>query len=204
MRRVRARLAAGLLALLAGCAVQSRQTAAGRHDEPGEAVPEVRRIEVSPGVALDRACTTTGPELCFNARDDNCNGIVDEGCGLQTGLVQFVIAWRDDAADVDLEVTDPKGELVEVGQENEAGFIKDRDCPGNGSDCHGQNYENVFLAEGREPPRGAYRVRIRLERLGTEEPPVEVNLGARLGPRSYAARLGLERTEDVAEVLLEL
>src|ERR1700733_1512749 len=36
------------------------------------------------GVTLAQACTPTGPELCFNAVDDNCNGVIDEGCGLET------------------------------------------------------------------------------------------------------------------------
>jgi hypothetical protein len=164
----------------------------------------VRRIDVPTGVVLDRACTPTGPERCFDARDDNCNGIIDEGCGIPTGLVQFMIAWEDAAADVDLEVTDPNGELVEVGQPNRAGFFKERDCPGRSDDCHGQNFENVYLTDGAELLRGAYRVRVRLERLGTEEPPIRVQLGARVGPRSYAAALLLARTEDVVELTFEL
>jgi len=32
-----------------------------------------------------------GPEICGNAIDDNCNGIIDEGCGLRTGKVQFEV-----------------------------------------------------------------------------------------------------------------
>ena len=55
----------------------------------------MKGLSASPGVVLERACTPSGPELCFNARDDNCNGIIDEGCGVSTGLVQFVIAWDD-------------------------------------------------------------------------------------------------------------
>jgi len=81
-------------------------------------------------VELQEACVPTGPERCGNARDDNCNGIIDEGCGIATGIVQFVIAWDAPLADVDLLVTDPKGDLVEVRRKSSAGLVKDRDCPG--------------------------------------------------------------------------
>src|SRR5204862_3699425 len=37
----------------------------------------VTDVEASEGMSLETACTPTGPELCFNARDDNCNGIID-------------------------------------------------------------------------------------------------------------------------------
>ena len=118
-----------------------------------------------PGIVVRRACTPTGPERCFDARDDNCNGIIDEGCGVNTGLVQFAIAWDEANADVDLNVTDPDGELVEVGRVTQNGLTKERDCPGRHSECRGQNLENVFLEDG-DPTRGDYRVRVRLEKLG--------------------------------------
>ena len=35
--------------------------------------PEVVSVAISPGGVIERACVTVGPELCFNARDDNCN-----------------------------------------------------------------------------------------------------------------------------------
>ncbi len=159
----------------------------------------VRQVETAPGVVVERACTPTGPELCFNAVDDNCNGIIDEGCGVQTGLVQFVIAWDQPTADVDLNVTDPNGELVEVGRVAKSGMVKERDCPGRRNDCHGQNTENVYLEEG-DPVRGKYQVRVRLEKLGAESPPIKVRLGARVGPKTYSAELELNKPEDEREV----
>lgn len=149
-------------------------------------------------------CSPSGPETCFNAQDDNCNGILDEGCGVHTGLVQFAIAWSDPAADVDLNVTDPKGELVEAGRATELGFTKDRDCPGRQNECHGQNMENVFLEEEKDLPRGVYKVRLRLESLGSDEPPVRVTFGARVGPKSYGAKVELMRPEEEAELVFEL
>jgi len=163
----------------------------------------VGRLVAPAGVVLERACSPSGPELCFDARDDNCNGIIDEGCGVPTGLVQFVIAWDEAAADVDLLVTDPNGELIEADGSSQSGLVKDRDCPGKNDACHGQNVENVYLEQG-DPPRGEYRARIRLEKLGGAHPPIRVTLGARVGPKTYAAELELHRPGEEHELLLEL
>jgi hypothetical protein len=137
-------------------------------------------------------CVSTGPERCFDATDDNCNGIIDEGCGVETGPVQFAIAWEQPGADVDLLVTDPSGELAEVGRPLASGLVKQRDCPGRGAECRGRNMENVYL-DAADAPRGTYRVRIVLESLGNESPPVRVRFGARVGGRSYGTVVKLER-----------
>jgi hypothetical protein len=159
-------------------------------------------VTLPPSLA-QKTCTPTGPELCFNATDDNCNGIIDEGCGLRTGLVQFVIAWDEPRADVDLRVFDPSGELVEVGRPARSGLVKERDCPGRNNDCHGQNLENVYLSEG-DPPRGQYRVRIRLDALGGENPPIHVAFGARVGPKTYSQTVSLEAPETEQELIFRL
>jgi tRNA (guanosine-2'-O-)-methyltransferase len=152
---------------------------------------------------VNQACTPTGGERCFDARDDNCNGIIDEGCGVATGLVQFAIAWSQPNADVDLEVTDPNGELAEVGRASKSGLVKDRDCPGKGNACRGQNLENVYLEDG-DPVRGKYKVRVRLEKLGGDNPPIDVTLGARVGPKTYSLELRLDKPEDERQVVFEL
>ena len=185
-----------LLALwLAGCGSSAR---AVKHDG-GEGGP-------SAGVGLLQpleACTPIGPEVCENALDDNCNGVIDEGCDERVGLVQFVIAWDKPGADVDLRVVDPNGELVEVGRPAESGLLKERDCPGRGGECRGKNTENVFLESG-EPLRGTYSIKVRLESLGGETTPIPVRFGARLGPKTYAAELILERPEAERELSLRL
>ena len=84
------------------------------------------------------------------------------------------------------------------------GLIKERDCPGRSNECHGQNVENVFLETDSEVARGAYRVRIRLEKMGSEEPPIVVTLGARVGPKTYAAEVRLERPDEEREVVFVL
>jgi len=156
-----------------------------------------------PSSLAQKPCAPSGPELCFNATDDNCNGIIDEGCGLHTGLVQFAIAWDEPRADVDLRLFDPSGELIEVGRTSRSGLVKERDCPGRNSDCHGQNLENVYLSDG-EPLRGEYRVRIRLESLGGENPPIHVAFGARVGPKTYSQTLSLEAPEAERELVFRL
>lgn len=155
---------------------------------PASATLDVRDVKVSEGVGLETACVPTGVELCFDARDNNCNGVIDEGCGLRTGILQFVIAWESDA-DVDLNVYDTSGEPAKIGEATSGGLVKDRDCPRSG-DCHRQNVENVYLSEG-EPHRGRYKVVVRLEKLNGASAPVRVRMGARVGQKSYAMAVEL-------------
>jgi tRNA (guanosine-2'-O-)-methyltransferase len=150
---------------------------------------------------LASATLVTGAEICSNATDDNANGLIDEGCGQPVGVVQFIAGWTAPKADVDLRVVDPNGELIEVGRVAKSGLTKDRDCPGRGAECQGRNVENVYLTE-REPLKGEYRVRLRLEALGGEAPPIRVTLGARLGPLSRGYELALDAPEAEREVRL--
>ena len=145
---------------------------------------KVKDVKASPGVVLETACTPSGIERCFDAHDDNCNGVIDEGCGLHTGILQFAIAWEAVEADVDLNVYDPSGEIARLGEPTSSGLVKDRDCPQMSNECQGQNIENVYLAEG-DPKRGTYRVVIRLDKLGGAVAPVRVRLGARVGQRPF-------------------
>ncbi len=184
------------LAVLAGCGASA--------PAPVATPPAAAGAEVDPGAVIGTACVPSGLERCFDARDDNCNGLIDEGCGVPTGVVQFVIAWEEPTADVDLLVTGPDGELAEVGRPTSVGLVKERDCPGNGQDCAGQNLENVFLEEGEGPDRGRYVVRVRLEALGSATPPIAVTLGARLGPKTYAAEVELARAEAERRLVFEL
>jgi tRNA (guanosine-2'-O-)-methyltransferase len=148
-----------------------------------------------PGTVLEQACTPSGPELCFNAIDDNCNGVIDEGCGLQTGQLQFTIAWGG-TADVNLLLETPGHELIPGGGDHPGtqGFHLDRDCPGE-EGCHGQNEENIYF-EGQDPPAGTYTVQIVLVDLHGSDPPVPVHFGARLGQRSVGFAVSLGPDEE--------
>jgi hypothetical protein len=146
-------------------------TPAATPDHPPDVTPS--KIETPEHVTLDMTCTPTGPELCFNAVDDNCNGVIDEGCGVGTGTLQFAIAWNEEAADVDLSVVDPSGTPMK----------RDRNCPGDarkGETCGGQNTENVFF-EGLTPPHGRYAVEVRLVDPHGARTPIEVRYSQRIG-----------------------
>jgi hypothetical protein len=181
-------LALAFCLLLAACGA-SKPLAVAQPDPNGNAT-------------LASATTATSPEVCANAADDNQNGLIDEGCGLSLGLVQFLAGWGAPKADVDLRVVDPNGDLIEVGRVARSGLTKDRDCPGRGGECQGKNLENVYLAEG-EPLKGDYRLRLRLESLGGETPPIRVTLGARLGGSSRSYEVPLETPESEQEIRLK-
>lgn len=129
---------------------------------------------------VGESCIATGVETCFDARDDNCNGLFDEGCGLPDGPLQILVAWDSPAADVDIEVFDPNGEPALVGKLTSLGLTKDRDCPGEPNECGGQNIEVVYL-EGDRVPDGRYAVTLRLERADPVGKEVTLRLGGHIG-----------------------
>jgi tRNA (guanosine-2'-O-)-methyltransferase len=173
---LRCGLGLGFGLVLAGCGARASAPRAPAAVEPAQ------------DAGLASATTATSPEACGNAFDDNQNGLIDEGCGLSLGLVQFLAGWSASKADVDLRVVDPNGELIEVGRVARSGLTKDRDCPGRGTECQGRNLENVYLAEG-EPLKGEYRLRLRLESLGGESPPIRVRWAPGSGRTRTRTRL---------------
>src|SRR5262245_22726951 len=158
---------------------------------PGPASPGAnvvaKNLSTTEGVVVTAGCTPTGPELCFNANDDNCNGVIDEGCGMNTGVLQFMVAWGDSPADVDLTVVDPSSARVsKANRSTPSGLQLEKNCPDDG--CHQQNAENVYF-DGTEPVRGRYVVEVKLTDPRGAELPVKVHLSARVGSRTWAMDL---------------
>lgn len=195
---------------LAACEPGAHATARAEPSARAAPAPVGARVaagspsDEGPSLRVLEPCLPLGYEVCFNALDDNCNGALEEGCGVPAGVVQFMIGWDALRADVDLNVTDPNGELIEAGRVARSGLIKTRDCPGRRQECGGVNLENVFLEGNKAPTRGTYRVSVALESLGGGEPPIWVNLSARLGTQHYAFELRLSAAEDERHVELGL
>jgi hypothetical protein len=153
------------------------------------------RLAGPPGVLVEMTCTPTGLEICFDATDNNCNGIIDEGCGVGTGTLQFSVAW-DDGSDLDLEVTDPRGRKAHLEGENGEGLVKDRDCGGLRDACQGQNTENVFFT-GDRPTSGSYAVLIKMTAPAPSAHfPFIVRFGSRVGARTFGATIELATAKD--------
>jgi len=130
--------------------------------EKVEPTTRVKALEIHPGVTrLKPDCEQGEQERC-NGLDDNCNGVIDEECGYQTGAVQITLSW-DTGADIDLYVIDPSGEKIffrKDRRDSSVGGHMDFDSRG---DCRKEqeidHIENIYW-EGSEPPKGNYLVEL--------------------------------------------
>lgn len=124
------------------------------------AAAEGRAYELHAGVdPIPNQCTPHARELC-NAMDDDCNGVIDDGCGYATGAVQVTIGW-DTGADIDLYVTDPSGETVYYNEQHvrsAMGGYLDHSARGN---CRReQTHSRVENAYWPAPRSGVYRLQL--------------------------------------------
>lgn len=182
--RTQRALNSGLALCVLGCggAAQPKTTDVPR---PAQAAApsgkSFNEVKVSPtAVPLDVACEYGAYETC-NAIDDDCNGVIDDDCGYESGDVQVTVGWNS-GADIDLYVTDPSGFTLfynEQHKHSQAGGFLDHDARG---DCRREQknprIENAFWGSAK---RGNYRVELHYFSPCTSGAATEVTLSVSVG-----------------------
>jgi tRNA (guanosine-2'-O-)-methyltransferase len=153
---------------------------------------------------LQLPCEYNAYEEC-NALDDDCNGVIDDQCGYESGAVQITVGWNS-GADIDLYVTDPSGATLyynELHKRSRLGGHLDHDARG---DCRKEQanprIENAYWPSARA---GTYRVELHYfspcaQTAATEATLSVVVRGQLLG--AYRVRLEPEqRVEAVSFVM---
>jgi len=163
-----------------------------------------RTAETEPHKPRERAQITqvqpplTTIEQCANAWDDNENGLIDEGCGVKQAQIQVLVAWDDDDLDLDLLVSDPKGEVATPNAPTASGLAVLRDCPSEDT-CDSKPYEMVYLEED-EYLAGRYRVRVLVQKLPETGRPVIARLGIRTPEYTRAYRLAFYDSTQIIDL----
>lgn len=149
--------------VISGCRVRVRRPRAAVTVQAQTPPPPTATATISvntPAAAagvtvVDSYCNPNQPEVC-NGLDDNCNGVIDEGCGFSSGNIQITLAWNT-GADLDLYVTDPMGYTLSYqNRRSPSGGELDHDARGA---CNrrqaGNTIENVYW-DSPQPPSGQY------------------------------------------------
>ncbi|MEM6954484.1 MAG: putative metal-binding motif-containing protein [Myxococcota bacterium] len=199
-----------LLALLLACGPgRLISRGAEQQEELAQTVATpLRATDVSPAEGASEArgpCEAGADEVC-NALDDNCDGVIDEGCGLETGQLQITATWNT-GADIDLYVVDPAEEVLSFQRRRSlSGGHLDHDARG---DCReGQRNERLENAVwASDAPTGTYRVQLHYlfecdTGAGLTTATVSVSLGGEL-LGSWNQRIAPNETADVVTFRLE-
>ncbi len=114
------RVAIAFSALLLACASRAAEGPASETAEEvleEEVAPQVIEpsvlvsiVPIATVVEIPRTCGDPVEESC-NALDDDCDGVIDDGCGYGAGLIQVTASW-DSGADIDLYITGPLGDTL--------------------------------------------------------------------------------------------
>lgn len=174
-----------------------------------EAVREPLRVtSITPSAgatAVEVECAAGATEAC-NAIDDNCDGVIDEGCGVGTGPVQVAVTWNS-GADIDLYVIDPSEEVLSFQRRrSQSGGHLDYDARG---ECReGQTHdrlENAVWAE--EAPTGTYKIQLHYlfecdSSAGLTTATVSVSVGGQV-IGAWNQRVAPNETADVVQFTLE-
>jgi hypothetical protein len=135
-------------------------SAAARAAKAKGGKPQHAELREQTGNVLPQECEPNAQESC-NALDDDCNGVIDDGCGYETGGVQITAAW-DSGADIDLYVTDPSGDTLYYNEQHDrtrGGGYLDQNARG---DCR-RNQKNPRVENAYWPspaPEGPYKVEL--------------------------------------------
>jgi hypothetical protein len=173
----------GVPALSAGCVFSAQArvpTVQATVNTPTVTTATETSVAVPVGVTMIQAQCQQGTQEACNGLDDNCNGVIDEGCGYQGGNVQVTVAWQS-SSDIDLHVTDPNNEEVYYGHRNSvSGAVLDRDA---NAACNQSppTVENVYW--GTQPMSGQYRIRVvAYDMCGSPSTPatVSISVGGRI------------------------
>jgi hypothetical protein len=132
--------------------VQRRSNRADGENKPFGAIaldPNAEAVQVD--------CDSGAYEQC-NALDDDCNGVIDDECGYESGAVQITLSWNT-GADIDLYVTDPSGTTLYYNEHHSRSRIGGHlDHNARGSCRREQQNPRIENAYWPDPHPGRYKI----------------------------------------------
>ncbi len=123
-----------------------------------EPLKVVSVVPIATAREIPRDCRNPTEERC-NALDDDCDGVIDDGCGYGTGFIQVTASW-DTGADIDLYVTGPLGDTLSFQRPSTpAGARVDHSGRGDCTAMPNPQIENIRWV-GQRPTGGIYEVEL--------------------------------------------